>query len=165
MFASRAEELRIGEAIPTPPSCDSGPSITFTRPEGPRESPSQPASLSPFADPIEAITPISTRSPAAISVVSFAQANIRNRYFHSRRIKDPKEIQKPWLEKKDPREKWVTIIPLMGIAIGLGIAAFLVFNGISSVVNHKYCEVFVEDWSQGFREDIWTREVEVGGFG
>jgi len=53
----------------------------------------------------------------------------------------------------------------MGIAIGLGIAAFLVFNGISSVVNHKYCEVFVEDWSQGFREDIWTREVEVGGFG
>jgi len=53
----------------------------------------------------------------------------------------------------------------MGIVIGLGIAAFLVYNGISSVVNRKYCEVFVEDWNQGFREDIWTREVEVGGFG
>lgn len=165
MSSSRTEEIRIGEAIPTPSSRDPSPSIIFTTPEGPRESPSRPASLSPFADPIEAITPISVHSPAATSVASLAQANLRNRYFHSRRIKDPKEIQKPWLEKKDPREKWVTIIPLMGIVIGLGIAAFLVYNGISSVVNHKYCEVFAEDWSQGFREDIWTREVEVGGFG
>ncbi|KAF8428290.1 concanavalin A-like lectin/glucanase domain-containing protein [Tirmania nivea] len=138
--------------------------MVFTKPESSRESPRHP-SISPFADPIDAITPIYVRSPAATSVASFAQANLRNRYFHSRRIKDPKEIQKPWLEKKDPWEKWVTIIPLMGVVIGLGIAAFLVYNGINSVVNHKYCEVFVEDWSQGFREGIWTREVEVGGFG
>ena len=165
MSSSHIEGIQIGDVIFTPSNRDSGPSIIFTRPEGPREPPSRPVSLSPFTDPAEATTPISVRSPAAASVASFAQSNLRSRYFHSRRIKDPKEIQKPWLEKKDPREKWVTIIPLMGIVMGLGIAAFLVYNGISSVVNHKYCEVFVEDWSQGFREDIWAREVEVGGFG
>lgn len=59
----------------------------------------------------------------------------------------------------------MTIIPLMAIALGMGIAGFLVYNGITSVVNHKYCEVFSEDWSQGFRENMWTREVELGGFG
>jgi len=86
------------------------------------------------------------------------------RYFHSRRVRKG-EVEKPWLKKRDPKEKWVTILPIIGIVIGLGISGFLVWDGIRSVVKHKYCLVLDDNFSQGLREDIWTKEVEVGGFG
>lgn len=86
------------------------------------------------------------------------------RYFHTRRIQKG-EVDKPWLTNKDPREKWVTIIPCIGVFIGLAVCAVLVWEGLSTVVNHKYCPVLIEDWSNGFDEKIWTREAEVGGFG
>ena len=69
------------------------------------------------------------------------------------------------MNKKDPREKWVTIIPLIGIAVGLALAGFLIWDGLRSVVTHKYCSVLDEDWSQGINSKVWTREVELGGYG
>ncbi len=59
----------------------------------------------------------------------------------------------------------MTILPVIGIVIGLGISAFLVWDGIRSVVHHRYCEVLSEDFSAGLRSDVWTKEVQVGGFG
>jgi len=85
-------------------------------------------------------------------------------YFYSRRIKK-EDVQKKWTKNKDPREKWVTVIPCVGLLLGLVMCALLVWSGLKSVVNHKYCPVLMEDWSKGFDESIWTREVEVGGFG
>ncbi|KAI1087918.1 glycoside hydrolase family 16 protein [Rostrohypoxylon terebratum] len=85
------------------------------------------------------------------------------RYFHSRRIKKG-ELEKPWLDKKDPKEKWVTIIPILGILVGLGISGFLVWDGIRSVVKHNYCLV-LEDSFATFNDAVWTKEVQVGGFG
>ncbi|KAI1261661.1 concanavalin A-like lectin/glucanase domain-containing protein [Xylariaceae sp. FL1019] len=85
------------------------------------------------------------------------------RYFHSRRIKKG-EVEKPWLDKPDPKEKWVTILPIIGIAVGLAISAFLVYDGVSSVVQHKYCLV-LEDTFSTFNTDVWSKEVQVGGFG
>ncbi|KAI1328657.1 concanavalin A-like lectin/glucanase domain-containing protein [Xylariaceae sp. FL0255] len=96
------------------------------------------------------------------SEIAIAQAR-GQRYFHSRRVKKG-EIEKPWLGKKDPKEKWVTILPIVGILIGLGISGFLVYDGISSVVKHKYCLV-LEDTFSTFNTDVWTKEVQVGGFG
>ncbi|KAL2210164.1 glucan 1,3-beta-glucosidase [Sarocladium strictum] len=86
------------------------------------------------------------------------------RYFRSRMI-GKGEVEKPWLEKKHPKEKWVTIIPLIGILIGLGISGFLVWDGYSSVVQHKYCPVMDDDFSGGLNTNIWSKEIEVGGFG
>jgi hypothetical protein len=87
------------------------------------------------------------------------------RYFHSRRI-DPKDIVKPWAEKKDSSKKWHTIIPLMGIFVGLGLAALECWQGYTSVVNKSYCLVYDEDFSSGTLDsNIWTKEVGVGGFG
>ena len=163
MSSSQTQDFRIGEAVMT--TRESTPSITFTAADS-RHSASRPPSVSPFADPIVPVTPLSARSPAATSIASLARAgDLRNRYFRSRRIKDATEVQKPWLEKSDPREKWVTIIPLIAIFIGLGIAAYLVYDGVASVINHKYCEVLMEDFSQGFRSEIWSHDVELGGFG
>ncbi|ETS78403.1 hypothetical protein PFICI_10465 [Pestalotiopsis fici W106-1] len=86
------------------------------------------------------------------------------RYFHSRRVKKG-EVEKPWLEKKDPKEKWVTILPVVGIFIGLCVSGILIWDGLRSVVKHNYCLVLQEDWSGGFDTKVWTKEVQVGGFG
>lgn len=59
----------------------------------------------------------------------------------------------------------MTLIPLIGLLLGLGIAGFLVYDGIRSVVHHKYCPVMSDDFSEGLNTNIWTQEAEVGGFG
>jgi hypothetical protein len=69
------------------------------------------------------------------------------------------------MAKKDPKEKWVTIIPLIGLLLGFGIAGFLVYDGLSSVVHHKYCLVLSDDFSGGLNPAVWTQEAEVGGYG
>ncbi|CAK7274279.1 hypothetical protein SEPCBS119000_006087 [Sporothrix epigloea] len=86
------------------------------------------------------------------------------RYFHSRRLGKDQAI-KPWLNHRHPKEKWVTILPLMGIVLGLAISGILVWDGLKSVVRHKYCLVLSDDFSQGFRSELWTKEVQLGGFG
>jgi beta-glucanase (GH16 family) len=86
------------------------------------------------------------------------------RYFHSRRVRKG-EVEKPWTKQADPKEKWVTILPILGIIIGLGISGFLVWDGIRSVVKHNYCLVLEENWSNGFNEKVWKKEVQVNGFG
>ena len=133
----------------------------------------------PASDP-DMITPVSGRTPYAsapasipgsatgfsASRLSARQPGLRvpGRYFHSRRVKKG-DVSQPWLGRKDPKEKWVTIIPCVGLLIGMAICVALVWTGLKSVINHKYCLVLEEDWSNGFDESIWTREVEVGGFG
>ncbi|CAG1987851.1 unnamed protein product [Fusarium graminearum] len=95
---------------------------------------------------------------------SGTQVDGRNRYFHSRRVR-PGEVEKPWLEKTNPKEKWVSIFPLLAIFLGLVGSGFLVWDGVRSVVKNKYCPVLDEDFSQGLNPNIWTKEVEVGGYG
>lgn len=86
-------------------------------------------------------------------------------YFRSRRLQK-KDIVKPWLlEARDPKEKWVTIIPFIGVFVGICLAGLLVWDGWRSVINHKYCLVYQDDFSEGLRTDIWTAEQQVGGFG
>jgi hypothetical protein len=86
------------------------------------------------------------------------------RYFHSRRVK-PGTVEQPWKDKKDPMAKWVTIIPILGILIGLGISGTLIWEGLTTVVNHEYCLKLDDDFSRGFDANIWTKQAEVGGFG
>lgn len=115
----------------------------------------------PFASPSVSRPASSFGSSSALGTRFDERAQ---RYFHSRRVRKG-EVEKPWLGKPDPKEKWVTILPILGIVIGLGISGFLVWDGIRSVVKHKYCPVLDENWSGGFNSDIWTKEVQVGGFG
>jgi hypothetical protein len=111
--------------------------------------------------------PFSTR-PSSLhpssSAVDLNQEKLSQRYFHSRRVRKG-EVEKPWLDKKDPREKWVTIIPLIGLALGIGLAGFLVWDGLRTVVNHQYCLILDDNFSSGFNTKVWTKEAEVGGYG
>jgi hypothetical protein len=121
----------------------------------------EPAPRNPFGTPF-ASGPVSAN--ASSSALNLHQQRENQKYFHSRRVKKG-EIERPWLNKKDPKEKWVTIIPLIGLAIGFALAGFLIYDGLRTVVHHQYCPVLAEDWSTGFNTKIWTKEAEVGGFG
>ncbi|EXJ53599.1 uncharacterized protein A1O5_13166 [Cladophialophora psammophila CBS 110553] len=111
------------------------------------------------------LTPYASGDPSrAASSTALPQPILNQKYFRSRRVKKG-EVERPWTKVKDPREKWVTIIPLIGLAIGLGLAGLLVWDGLRTVVNHKYCPVYLEDFSNGFNTKVWTKEAEVGGFG
>ncbi|CAL3968348.1 unnamed protein product [Diplocarpon coronariae] len=110
-------------------------------------------------------TPFGSRPASSFGSSSAVRGALPSRYFHSRRVRKG-EVEKPWLDKKDPKEKWVTIIPLIGLLLGFGVAGFLIYDGLSSVVHHKYCQVMTDDFSSGtLNPDIWTMEQEVGGFG
>lgn len=120
----------------------------------------------PFGTPLTS-RPASFRNSSALdlsSAVDLHHQGLSQRYFHSRRVRKG-EVERPWMDKKDPREKWVTIIPLIGLFIGFALAGFLVWDGLRTVTNHVYCPVLDEDWSNGFNEAVWTKEAEVGGFG
>lgn len=121
-------------------------------------SPAQERS-NPFA------SPFASRPGSTFGASSSIGRTYGTRYFHSRRVKKG-EVDQPWKANKDPKEKWVTIIPIVGIIIGLGIAGFLIYDGIKSVTHHKYCPVMSDDFSSGtLNTEIWTQEAEVGGFG
>ncbi|KAI7782681.1 hypothetical protein LA080_013017 [Diaporthe eres] len=90
----------------------------------------------------------------------------RARYFHSRRVRKD-EVIKPWVkEPRDPAEKWIEIMPLIGLLIGIGIAGVLIWDGLRNVVDHKYCPVLVDDFSSGMiNRNTWHPEIQLGGYG
>ncbi|CAJ2504577.1 Uu.00g119710.m01.CDS01 [Anthostomella pinea] len=138
---------------PSTPGTDRNP----FEPERVESQASQRNGTNPFT------SPFISRPPSSFGGSSAFRGETGQRYFHSRRVKKG-EVEKPWLEKKDPKEKWVTILPIVGILIGLAISGFLVYDGLSSVVKHKYCMV-LEDTFSTFDTKTWTKEVQVGGFG
>lgn len=109
-------------------------------------------------------TPYGSIPASAVGSSTGFQTQAPPRYFHSRRI-NREEVEKPWLEKKDPKEKWVTIIPIIGMVLGIALTGFLVYEGLQKISNHVYCPVLDEDFSGGLDPKVWTKEVEVGGFG
>ncbi|KAF4124459.1 to mixed-linked glucanase precursor [Geosmithia morbida] len=127
----------------TPPSHRQGPGL----------------GTNPFASP-DASRPGSSYGSSG----SMPQQGGSRRFFHSRRVVKG-EVEKPWLARKESKEKWVTILPLVGIAIGLAISGFLIWDGLSGVNKHKYCPVLDDEFGGSLNTDIWTKEVEVGGFG
>lgn len=111
----------------------------------------------------------SAENPLAMPEISATSSSFNSKpptYFRSRKMKK-EQIAKPWLkEKKNRNQIWQTIIPLLGLLLGFAFGAFMVYDGWTSVPVHEYCVVYDDDFSSGSLDlDIWTKEVEVGGFG
>ena len=141
-------------------------SVTPMRPGTPEQdsinaAPQRGTGTNPFGTPFASGPASRNASSSAVNLHHEAQ---NQKYFHSRRVKKG-EIERPWLDRKDPREKWVTIIPLIGLALGFAFAGFLVYDGLKTVVKHEYCSVLDDDFSAGLDSKVWTKEAEVGGFG
>ncbi|KIV95308.1 hypothetical protein PV10_02978 [Exophiala mesophila] len=158
------------------PSLDSkdaqGPNLAFQSPRkwvfaGPPSSGSHasPRFVRQYSIGDDVIGPVISRHRSSIAVIDKVapQAGV---YFRSRRIREV-ERDMSWLKhRKDPKKKWLTIIPLIGIILGLGVAAINVYFGVRSVPVHKYCMVYEDDFSSGLLDpSVWTYEVQVGGFG
>ncbi|KAI1478311.1 glycoside hydrolase family 16 protein [Daldinia eschscholtzii] len=144
-------------ALPTPrragtPSTDRNPT------EGERAE----SHRSHQAGPSNPITSLSTSAPASSKGSRVHRRSRAPVYFHSRRLRE--KIERPWLKKKDNRERWVVILPIIGLIVGLGLSGLLVWDGIRSVAKHNYCLVF-EDNFTAFNDAVWTKEVQLGGFG
>lgn len=84
-------------------------------------------------------------------------------YFRSRRITKG-TIDRPELREHDPKQKWVTIIPMCGFFLGLMAIAVMAWDGWVGVPKHVYCPVFVDDFSGGFNSTIWSKEIQTGGY-
>lgn len=107
-------------------------------------------------------TPVESRVPSKRSSVTGIPSS--KTYFRSRRVKKG-EVAQPWKDLKDSREIWVTLIPLMGVLVGLALSGLLVWDGMQTVVNHQYCQVLDETFSNGFDTGVWIKEAELGGYG
>jgi len=115
--------------------------------------------------PLSAATSVNNLKSGQASTSGFMAHSNEPKYFHSRRIQKG-SIEKPWTEKKDRKEKWVKWIPIIGIVTGFAVAGILVWDGVRSVSNLNYCPVYTDDFSSGTLDmNVWTKEVEVGGFG
>jgi hypothetical protein len=106
----------------------------------------------------------SSRPPQRPTQTSLRRRFPQRPYFHSRRIQKG-IVERPDLAIKDPRAVWITVIPALGIVVGLAAIALLSWTGYASVDNYKYCKVFTDDFSSGFNSTIWNKQVEVGGYG
>jgi len=76
---------------------------------------------------------------------------------------------KPWLAKRQPRERLSYLLTLFGIFLGLAGAALLCFFELRSLDlldESNLCVVFEDDFSSSSLDtSIWQRTVELGGFG
>lgn len=86
--------------------------------------------------------------------------------FHSRSIDKTNEIPKPWTSKKDSRKKWHTLLPLIGVFIGICFSALECRQGWKSAINKNYCLLYEEDFVGGRLDDnMWIEEISVVGSG
>lgn len=137
---------------------------TTTASNSPRPGSLETDSIDPVQRSNPFASPYGSMPASAMGSSTGLQLPPQQRYFHSRRIKKG-ELERPWLDRKDKKEKWVTIIPIIGIVIGIALTGFLIYDGLQSVSNYVYCPVLDEDFSGGFDNKVWTKEVEVGGYG
>lgn len=116
----------------------------------------------PFATPVE------TPEGSVYGGISRARNSTTSggqNYFRSRRIrKDDGHV--PPVFKKDPKEKYLTIIPVTGLIVGLLITGAMIYLKIGTMKSHNYCPILDDDFSTGMLNPaVWTKEVEVGGYG
>lgn len=111
--------------------------------------------------------PFATPNTSIYNGVTSAYARSESgagKYFRSRRIQKDQHT-KPPVFKKDPKEKWLTIMPVTGVLVGLAITGVLIYFKVGRTTTSQFCPILYDDFSQGINPAIWTMEQEVGGFG
>lgn len=97
------------------------------------------------------------------SELSYLRTARNTRPFRSRVITQPSE--KEWLHEKPSRQDRIAIwIPRIGLLVSVCILAGFIYGGWTAWETNRYCLV-MEDNFDAFDSTIWTREIELGGYG
>lgn len=90
---------------------------------------------------------------------------IAKRVSESKLLQPGSVIEKPWLNDLSVKKLWrFNLMFCIAFVLGLGIIAAQVYFAYKSITNHDYAEVLIENF-EIFNESVWTREVQIGGFG
>jgi hypothetical protein len=75
---------------------------------------------------------------------------------------------KPWLDRKQKRERaswWLTLLCMfLGVA-GAVIICFFGWTGVRQLKDEDLCLVFSDDFSSLDLQNSWSKDIELGGFG
>ncbi|CAI4213585.1 unnamed protein product [Parascedosporium putredinis] len=75
------------------------------------------------------------------------------------------EYEKPWTEKRDHRiayDRWIFYFMTL---LGLGISAYICWDGWNSYGSRDFCLIWEDDFSNGIDDSSWNYEIQRGGFG
>ena len=87
------------------------------------------------------------------------------RPFRSRRI-EKGVAEREWTQKRKSKVgKVLSFIPLVGLLAGIAIVGIYAYTGYTTYNTLPFCEYWEEDFSNGLDDKIWTREVQLDGFG
>ncbi|KAN0096478.1 glycoside hydrolase family 16 protein [Hyaloscypha variabilis] len=100
--------------------------------------------------------------PASIQSKNLTITSRPQRRFKSARLTG--EYEKPWTETPIKRRKYDYYIFWGGCLIGLIAGAFMCYEAWSGVPNNTYCLILEDDFSN-INTDIWTHEIQRGGYG
>lgn len=90
---------------------------------------------------------------------------ITKRVSESKVLPEGTVIEKPWLDDKAYKKlRRFNHIFLGAFILGLGIVAAQVYVAYTSITNHNYCEVLIDNFDT-FNTSVWKREVQIGGYG
>lgn len=79
---------------------------------------------------------------------------------------DKRNIDKPWLGKRDMREyiSWVLTWSMMLFCAGAA-AVMCLLDARNVKMMGDLCLVLHDDFENGLNRDVWFHEVDMGGFG
>lgn len=97
---------------------------------------------------------------------SLVKHKLRNRRTKSTALLDRSQIQKPWLEKQEFRQRLSYWLSWSMIFICAGVSAVIGFLSTRNVQSMgKLCMVLEDNFDNGLDRSVWTHEVDLGGFG
>lgn len=126
--------------------------------------------LSPASRPSSSLwAPPQRLSPSASSIALVSRPIKQTRFASTILSEKLTKADKPWLAKRQPRARLSHYLSLLGIFLGFAGAALLCYfelTDLDLLDESNLCTVFEDDFSSSSLDtSIWTRTVELGGFG
>ena len=82
----------------------------------------------------------------------------------------PRDIlQDPWIKEKESRVRWSWWLTFLMCWIGVGCSGIVIYfgwTGVHQILDSDLCLVLDDEFNSGSLDtSVWTRDIELGGFG
>ena len=76
---------------------------------------------------------------------------------------------KPWIKEKESRVRWSWWLTFLMCWIGVGCSGIVIYfgwTGVHQILDSDLCLVLDDEFNSGSLDtSVWTRDIELGGFG